>query len=64
MIEHNYGDLKIFKNEYNLKPFYGSMWISYNGKYGIGFWQQVTNNYTSVNNLKRHNKKFKHIDFI
>lgn len=63
MIQNNYGDLKIFKNIYNLKPFYGCQWVSYNGKYGIGFWQQVTNNYTTVSNLKRYNKNFKHIDF-
>lgn len=60
--QYNHGDLKIFYNKYNLKPYLGCMWISYNGKYGIGFWQQITNYYTSVKRLKRYNPKFKHID--
>ena len=63
MIKHNYGDLKIFKNIYDLKPFYGSMWVSYNKEYGIGFWCQITKNYTSVRRLKRYNKQFEYIEF-
>ena len=63
MREHNHKELRIFRSKYSLKPFFGCMWISYNGKYGIGFWQQITNNYTTVSNLKRYNRKFKHIDF-
>lgn len=61
--QYNYGDLKIFYNKYNPKPYHGCIWVSYNGKYGIGFWQQITNDYTSIKRLKRYNPKFKHIDY-
>lgn len=63
-VQYNYGDLKIFCNKYNLKPYYGCMWISYNGKYGIGFWQQITKYYTSCERLRTYNQKFKDVFYF
>ena len=38
--------------------YYGVVWIAYNQRYGVGFWQQVTKYYKSKKNLKRFNPKF------
>lgn len=59
MIQHRHLTTNIFKTYDMGKPhYYGVVWVAYNERYGVGFWQQATKYYKSEKNLKRFNPKF------
>ena len=60
MIQHRHLIKKIFKTyDMGCSPhYYGVVWVAYNQRYGIGFWQQATKYYKSEKNLKRFNPEF------
>ncbi len=60
MIQHRHLAKEIFKTyDIGNEPhYYGVVWVAYNQRYGIGFWQQVTKYYKSEKTLKRFNQKF------
>lgn len=60
IMQHRHLARNIFKTyDMGRKPhYYGVVWIAYNQRYGVGFWQQVTKYYKSKKNLKRFNPKF------
>ena len=60
IMQHKHLTRNIFKTyDMGCSPhYYGVVWIAYNQRSGVGFWQQVTKYYKSKKNLKRFNPKF------
>lgn len=60
IMQHRHLTKNIFKTyDMGCSPhYYGVVWVAYNQRYGIGFWQQATKYYKSEKNLKRFNPNF------